>query len=112
LCVFCNSCLFQWSLTVLTEKFETVLRIEFDEPHKKVKDAFFSCGFQKEVHIIMVVNEAKLHEFIAKAVNEWGASAGALITFVDNRLGLFKAMDGDGALTPEELAKRQAHIHG
>ena len=29
----------------------------------------------------MVVNEAKLQEFIGKAVNEWGAAEGALITF-------------------------------
>jgi hypothetical protein len=59
----------------------------------------------------MVVDEAKLHEFIGKAVNEWGAAEGALITFVGDKLGLFKAMAGaEGALTPEELAKKQAHI--
>ena len=54
----------------------------------------------------MVVNEAKLHEFIGKAVNEWGAAEGALITFVGDRLGLFKAMAGAGGVTPEELATR------
>ncbi|MDQ3969170.1 MAG: SAM-dependent methyltransferase, partial [Thermoproteota archaeon] len=54
----------------------------------------------------MVVDEAKLHEFIGKAVNEWGAAEGALITFVGDRLGLFKAMAGAGELTPEELATR------
>src|SRR5918996_6401857 len=54
----------------------------------------------------MVVDEAKLHEFIGKAVSEWGAAEGALITFVGDRLGLFKAMAGAGALTPEELAKK------
>ena len=54
----------------------------------------------------MVVNEAKLHEFIGKAVKEWGAAEGALITFVGDRLGLFKAMAGAGELTPEELATR------
>jgi SAM-dependent methyltransferase len=54
----------------------------------------------------MVVNEAKLQEFIGKAVNEWGAAEGALITFVGDRLGLFKAMAGAGALTPEELSKK------
>jgi len=56
----------------------------------------------------MVVDEAKLNEFIEKAVNEWGASMGALLTFVGDRLGLFKAMVGAGALTPEELAKKTA----
>ena len=52
------------------------------------------------------IDETKLHEFIGKAVNDWGAAEGALITFVGDRLGLFKAMAGAGELTPEELAKR------
>ena len=54
----------------------------------------------------MVVDEKKLNEFVEKAGNEWGASMGALLTFVGDRLGLFKAMAGAGALTPEELAKK------
>ena len=57
------------------------------------------------------IDETKLHEFIGKAVNEWGAAEGALITFVGDKLGLFKAMAGAGELTPEELAKKQVHIH-
>ena len=51
------------------------------------------------------LDETKLHEFIGKVVNEWGAAEGALITFIGDRLGLFKAMAGVGELTPEELAK-------
>ena len=39
-------------------------------------------------------------------MNEWGAAVGALITFVGDRLGLFKAMAGAGELTSEELAKK------
>lgn len=54
----------------------------------------------------MVVDEAKLNEFIGKAVNEWGAAEGALITFAGDKLGLFKAMAGAGALTSEELARK------
>lgn len=54
----------------------------------------------------MVVDEAKLHDFIGKAVDEWGAALGALLTFAGDRLGLFKAMAGAGALTPEELASK------
>jgi ubiquinone/menaquinone biosynthesis C-methylase UbiE len=54
----------------------------------------------------MVVDEAKLNEFIGKAVGEWGAAYGVLLTFVGDRLGLFKAMAGAGAMTPEELAKK------
>jgi SAM-dependent methyltransferase len=54
----------------------------------------------------MVVDEAKLHDFIGKAVDEWGAALGALLTSAGDRLGPFKAMAGAGALTPEELASK------
>ena len=54
----------------------------------------------------VVVDEAKLQEFIGKVVNEWGGAVGALITFVGDRLGLFKALAGAGELTSEELAKK------
>ena len=60
----------------------------------------------KEAVIIMVVDETKLHEFIGKVVNEWGAAEGALITFIGDRLGLFKAMAGAGGMTSDELAKK------
>jgi ubiquinone/menaquinone biosynthesis C-methylase UbiE len=56
----------------------------------------------------MVVDDAKLHQFIEKAVNEWGAAESALLTFIGDKLGLFKAMAGaGGALTPEELARKR-----
>jgi SAM-dependent methyltransferase len=54
----------------------------------------------------MVVDEKKLNEFVEKVGNEWGASMGALLAFVGDRLGLFKAMAGAGPLTSEELAKK------
>jgi SAM-dependent methyltransferase len=54
----------------------------------------------------MAVDETKLKEFIGKAVSEWGAAYGVLLTFLGDRLGLFKAMAGAGELTPEELAKK------
>jgi SAM-dependent methyltransferase len=54
----------------------------------------------------MVVDEVKLQELLGKAVNEWGAAEGALLTFAGDKLGLFKAMAGAGALTPEELARK------
>lgn len=53
-----------------------------------------------------MLDETRLQEFIGKAVNEWGAAEGALLTFIGDRLGLFKAMAGTGELTPEELANR------
>jgi SAM-dependent methyltransferase len=54
----------------------------------------------------MVVDNKKLNDFIEKSVNEWGAAMGALLIFAGDRLGLFKAMAGAGALTPEELARK------
>lgn len=51
-----------------------------------------------------MVDEAKLHEFIGKSVGEWGAAMGSLLTFVGDRLGLYKAMAGAGPMTPEDLA--------
>jgi SAM-dependent methyltransferase len=61
-----------------------------------------------EVHTtIMVVDKKKLNEFVEKVVSEWGSAYGVLLTFAGDRLGLFKAMAGaEGALTPEELAKK------
>jgi SAM-dependent methyltransferase len=56
----------------------------------------------------MVVDEVKLNKFIEKVGNEWGISMSALLTFVGDKLGLFKAMAGAGELTPEELAKKTA----
>ena len=51
--------------------------------------------------------KAKLQEFIGKVVNEWGATEGALLTLVGDKLGLFKAMAGArGPLTAEELARK------
>jgi hypothetical protein len=55
---------------------------------------------------MVAVDEAKLNEFIEKVGSEWGVSMSALLTFVGDRLGLFKAMAGAGELTPEELAKK------
>ncbi len=54
----------------------------------------------------MVIDDTKMHEFIGKVVNEWGAAEGALITFIGDRLGLFKAMAESGGLTSDELAKK------
>jgi SAM-dependent methyltransferase len=53
-----------------------------------------------------MVDEAKLHKFVEKTVGEWGGAVGALLTFAGDRLGLFKAMAGAGALAPEELARK------
>lgn len=44
--------------------------------------------------MVVVDDEGKLHDFIGKAVNEWGAAYGRFFTFVGDKLGLFKAMAG------------------
>jgi SAM-dependent methyltransferase len=54
----------------------------------------------------VTVDEKRLHEFVEKGVGELGAAMSALLTFAGDRLGLFKAMAGTGALTPEELARK------
>jgi Methyltransferase domain len=54
----------------------------------------------------LAVDEKKLEDFIGRSVGEWGAALGALLTFAGDKLGLFKAMAGAGALTPEELARK------
>lgn len=54
----------------------------------------------------MPVDEAKLNEFMGKAVLELGAVASAPLVLLGDRLGLYKAMAGSGPMTPAELAKR------
>ncbi len=54
----------------------------------------------------MTINQQKLDEFLGKAVGEFGGALGVLLTFVGDRLGLFKAMSGMGEITPEQLAKK------
>ena len=53
-----------------------------------------------------MVDDKKLQQFIGRSLNDWGAAVGTLLTFAGDRLGLFKAMSGAGALTPEELARK------
>jgi SAM-dependent methyltransferase len=52
------------------------------------------------------INEAKLHEFVMRAVGEMGAAMNAALIIVGDKLGLYKAMAGAGPLTPAELAAK------
>jgi SAM-dependent methyltransferase len=52
------------------------------------------------------VNEAKLHEFMMKAVGEMGAAMNAALILVGDKLGLYKAMAGAGPMTSEEIAAK------
>lgn len=53
----------------------------------------------------MSVNEAKLNEFLGKAVGDLGAAISASLILVGDRLGLYKTLASADA-TPAELAER------
>ncbi|MET0893221.1 MAG: class I SAM-dependent methyltransferase [Pseudoxanthomonas sp.] len=53
----------------------------------------------------MTVNEAKLNEFLGKAVGDLGAAISASLMLVGDRLGLYKAL-ATAPATPAELAAR------
>ena len=53
----------------------------------------------------MAIDEAKLQEFLGKAVGDLGAAMSATLVLVGDRLGLYKAL-ATAALTPAELASR------
>jgi len=53
----------------------------------------------------MAINEAKLNEFLGKALVDLGAAISATLVIVGDRLGLYKAL-AQGAAAPDELARR------
>src|SRR2546430_854165 len=53
-----------------------------------------------------MVDQAKLQEFLGKAVGDMGAALSSILTIVGERQGLYKSMAGQGPLTAEELAGR------
>jgi len=52
------------------------------------------------------LNEAKLHEFMMKAVGEMGAAMNVPLIVIGDKLGLYKAMAGAGPVTSAELASK------
>ena len=52
------------------------------------------------------MDQAKLENFLGKAVVDFGATFHAALVVIGDRLGLYKAMAGAGPLTPAELAQR------
>ncbi len=52
------------------------------------------------------INEARLNEFIGKAVDDIGAALSAALVVIGDKLGLYKAMAGAGPVTPASLAQR------
>lgn len=54
----------------------------------------------------MAIDEAKLHEFMGKAVDDLGAAISGLMVYLGDQLGLYKAMAGAGPVTAADIAKR------
>ena len=52
------------------------------------------------------LDEAKVGAFVGQIVGELGATLNAALVVIGDRLGLYRAMDGAGAMTPAELAER------
>lgn len=52
------------------------------------------------------IDQAKLHAFVGQAVTEVGATLGAALVVIGDKLGLYKAMAGAGPLSSTELARR------
>ncbi len=54
----------------------------------------------------MAINQDKLHEFLVKAVVDFGATFHAALIRIGDKLGLYKALAAGGPQTPVELAKK------
>ena len=52
------------------------------------------------------IDDAKLNEFMGKALGELGAAINTALVILGDRLGLYKAMAGVGPMTSAELAKK------
>jgi len=52
------------------------------------------------------VDPAKLNAFLGKALNDMGAAFQTALIIIGERVGLYKAMAGAGALSPAELAEK------
>src|SRR4051812_19091608 len=54
----------------------------------------------------VTIDADKLNEFVFRAVDEVGATLNAALVVMGDKLGLYRAMAGAGALTPVELSRR------
>jgi 2-polyprenyl-3-methyl-5-hydroxy-6-metoxy-1,4-benzoquinol methylase len=54
----------------------------------------------------MAIDQNRLNEFLGKAVGDMGAAISAPMMILGDRLGLYRAMQGAGPLTPAQLAKK------
>src|ERR1700742_4366783 len=56
------------------------------------------------------INEEKLQAFLGKVVGDFAVALSAPLSYLGQRLGLYKAMAGAGPLTPAELAERTGTV--
>ena len=54
----------------------------------------------------MAIDEAKVQEFVGKALTDLGGALTAAQVLIGDKLGLYRAMAGAGPMTPAELALR------
>ena len=54
----------------------------------------------------MAINQDRLHEFLGKAIVDFGATFNAALIRIGDKLGLYKALAAGGPQSPAELAKR------
>jgi 2-polyprenyl-3-methyl-5-hydroxy-6-metoxy-1,4-benzoquinol methylase len=54
----------------------------------------------------MAINQDKLHEFLGKAIVDFGAVFSAALIRIGDKLGLYKALSSGGPQTPAELARK------
>jgi SAM-dependent methyltransferase len=54
----------------------------------------------------MQIDSEKLNQFLGQVVGEMGAAMNAALVLIGDKLGLYRAMAGAGAMTAEELASK------
>ncbi|MBI3320790.1 MAG: methyltransferase domain-containing protein [Candidatus Omnitrophica bacterium] len=52
------------------------------------------------------IDEQKLHAFVGKVVEDFGAALSSMLVYIGQKLGLYAAMAEAGPVNPEELARR------
>ncbi|MCM3903060.1 MAG: methyltransferase domain-containing protein [Pyrinomonadaceae bacterium] len=52
------------------------------------------------------INEDKMHAFLGKVVGDFGAALSSALVYIGQKLGLYKAIAGEGSVTPSELAQK------
>jgi hypothetical protein len=52
------------------------------------------------------IDQARLEAFLGQVVTDMGAAPTGVLVLLGHDLGLWKALEGDGPLTPAEIAAR------